>query len=63
LNLRQAAERARLPGAQFWSDVEGGRRFNLTLQTIVKIATALECDARDLITAPDAKAKRTRKGK
>lgn len=55
LNQTDAAERAGVPGAQFWSDIENGRRANLTLETLLKIATALECDARDLITAPPTK--------
>ena len=62
LNQTDAAKRAGFAvGASWWSDVESGRKANVTLDTLAKIAAALECDARDLITP--AAAKKSRKGK
>jgi transcriptional regulator with XRE-family HTH domain len=61
LSQTEAAEKAGIPGgAAAWHDIESGRRVNVKIETLVKIATALKCDARDLITAP-AKSKRKRK--
>lgn len=60
LNQTEAAARADIPSAQFWSDIESGRRANITLETILKIAAALECDARDLITPAEKKSKKLR---
>ena len=48
------------PGTAQWSDIESGRKENVTLDTLDKIATALQCDARELITEPDHKVKRVR---
>lgn len=63
LNQTEAAERAGFAGgATWWSDVENGRKSNVTLDTLAKIAAALECDARDLIT-PAAAEKKRRRGK
>ncbi len=63
LTQTAAAELAGMPGgASAWSDVEAGRRGNVTLETLARIATALQCDARDLITDPPAP-KRGRAGK
>jgi transcriptional regulator with XRE-family HTH domain len=45
-------------GASQWSDVENGRKENVTLDTLSKIASALGCDARDLILPPDTKKKK-----
>ena len=45
-------------GAGQWSDIENGRKANVTLETLSKIAAALKCDARDLIKPPNK-----RKGK
>lgn len=55
LNLSQseAAELAGFPGgASQWSDIESkdGRRANVTIATLDKIAMTLKCDVRDLIT-------------
>jgi len=43
-----------------WNDVETGGRVNVTIETLAKIAAALECDARNLITPAE---KPKRKGK
>jgi transcriptional regulator with XRE-family HTH domain len=64
LNQTEAAERAGFSGgAPQWSDIENGRKPNVTLDTLAKIAAALECDARDLITAPPEKPAKRTKGK
>jgi transcriptional regulator with XRE-family HTH domain len=61
LNQTEAAERAGFKGGvAVWSSIERGDQPNVTLDTLAKIAAALECDARDLIT-PREKPKR--KGK
>jgi transcriptional regulator with XRE-family HTH domain len=60
LNQTEAADRADIASAQVWSDIESGRRDNITLATLLKIAAALECDARDIITPAE---KKSRKGK
>jgi transcriptional regulator with XRE-family HTH domain len=55
----EAAKRAGMSLAR-WNDIETSRRGgNLELDTITKIAAALECsDVRDLITPPDPKPRR-----
>jgi DNA-binding Xre family transcriptional regulator len=59
LNQTEAAGAAGFGGgAAQWSDIETGRKKNVTLDTLDKIAVALQCDARDLITPPDRKVKR-----
>jgi transcriptional regulator with XRE-family HTH domain len=49
LTLAKAAKLAGLPGPQTWSDMEQGRRSNLTLRTLDRIAKALGVSARDLL--------------
>ena len=49
LTQAQAAERANLPGLQVWSDIERGRRPNLTIATLDRIAAALGVKAKDLL--------------
>jgi transcriptional regulator with XRE-family HTH domain len=57
-NQGEAADAAGFAGGvSQWSDIETGRKANVTLDTLARIATALQCDARDLITPP-AKPKR-----
>lgn len=59
LNQTEAATAAGIGGgAAGWSDIETGRKKNVTLDTLDKIAAALQCDARDLITPPDRKIRR-----
>ena len=61
LTQTEAAAAAGFPGgASQWSDVENGRRANVTLDTLDRIAAALRCDARDLIT-PKGKGKGKKK--
>lgn len=45
----EAAERAGLTGKQVWSDLEKGRRSNITLETLDRIAAALGVRAKDLL--------------
>jgi transcriptional regulator with XRE-family HTH domain len=49
LTQADAAARAKLPGPQFWSDLENGRRGNITLETLDHIAAALGVKAKDLL--------------
>ncbi len=57
LSQTAAAEAAGFTGgASQWSDIENGRRGNVTMDTLARIAAALRCDARDLITDPTADA-------
>jgi transcriptional regulator with XRE-family HTH domain len=44
-------------GASYWSDIENGRRSNVTVEMLGKIAKALGCDARELITPVKTKTK------
>ena len=55
LNQTEAAERGGFTGVQQWSDIERGHKPNVTMETLARIAAALECDARDLITPADKK--------
>ncbi|HYE18858.1 MAG TPA: helix-turn-helix transcriptional regulator [Tepidisphaeraceae bacterium] len=66
LNLSQgdAADRAGLKaGRSQWNDIESGRRSNVTLETLGKIAAALEVDPAELLVKPAAKGKGKAKGK
>ncbi len=49
LTQAEAAARAKLPGLQVWSDIEKGRRSNLTIGTLERIAAALGVKAKDLL--------------
>jgi transcriptional regulator with XRE-family HTH domain len=44
-----AAARAGLPGPQVWSDIENGRRPNITIETLDRIARALGVKAAELL--------------
>lgn len=58
LNQAKAAERAGMTLTR-WSDVESSKgRDNVTLETLGRIAKALECSSADLLTAPDPKPRR-----
>jgi len=49
LTQEEAAIRAGLKGRQAWNNIESGRRPNLQLQTLEKIAAALGVKAKDLL--------------
>ena len=49
LTQAAAAKAAKLSGPQTWSDIEHGRRRNLTLDTLERIAAALGVPAKDLL--------------
>jgi transcriptional regulator with XRE-family HTH domain len=49
LTQDKAAKLAGLSRAQVWSDIENGRRANLTIETLERIAAALRVKARDLL--------------
>lgn len=62
LSQGDAAEAAGMNGgASQWSDVENGRKANVTLDTLSRIAAALGCDSRDLILPPDPPQKKKAK--
>ena len=44
-----AAKLAGLVRAQAWNDIENGRRANLTIETLERVAKALGVKARDLL--------------
>jgi len=49
LTQAEAAERAELTGKQTWSDIENGRRSNVTIEVLDRIAKALGVRAADLL--------------
>lgn len=51
LSQEEAASRAGLATRQQWHAIESGRNTNVTMETLGRIAQALECDPRDLIRA------------
>jgi transcriptional regulator with XRE-family HTH domain len=51
----EAATRAGLASRQAWNNIASGRKANVTMDTLKKIAEALECDPRDLIKTPAGK--------
>jgi transcriptional regulator with XRE-family HTH domain len=51
LNQTDAADKAGMSGgAPQWSDIESGRKPNVTVETLSRIAAALDVDARELLT-------------
>jgi transcriptional regulator with XRE-family HTH domain len=50
MSQHEAALRAGLAGRQAWNNIVSGRRSNITLDTLQKIAEALKYDPRKLIT-------------
>jgi transcriptional regulator with XRE-family HTH domain len=49
LSQEDAAQKAGLAGRQVWQNITSGRKANVTLETLNKIAVALRCDPRDLL--------------
>lgn len=49
LTQEQAAQRAGFSSRQKWNDIENGRRMNLSIETLEKIASVLGVKARDLL--------------
>jgi len=49
LSQEEAAKLAGIGGRQQWNDVESGRRVNLTLDTLERVAKALNAKPRDLL--------------
>jgi transcriptional regulator with XRE-family HTH domain len=49
LTQTQAADRAKMTVSR-WSDIETGRKANVTIETLGTIAAALGVDARELLT-------------
>ena len=59
LTQAEAAKRAGMTLTR-WNDVESGGRANVTIDTLGRMADALECTSQDLLTQAE---KKTRKGK
>jgi transcriptional regulator with XRE-family HTH domain len=55
LSQREAAVRAGLAGRQRWQNIVSGRNSNVTINTLTRIAKALNCDPRELIRTDVAK--------
>ena len=49
LTMGQAATKAGFASRQQWYQVESGRRENMTVQTLEKVASVLGCRAKDLL--------------
>jgi DNA-binding Xre family transcriptional regulator len=49
LKMELAAQRAGFSGEAQWYLIESGRRTDVALSTLDKLAEALECDAKDLL--------------
>jgi transcriptional regulator with XRE-family HTH domain len=49
LTQEEAAQKAGLPGRQRWNEIESGRKANVTVETLEKIAAALGVKAKDLL--------------
>lgn len=52
LSQEEAAARAGLATRQAWNNIVSGRKANVTLDTLNRIAGALGCDPRELIKHP-----------
>jgi len=50
LTLQQAAKRAGFRHRQQWYEIETGRAGEVRMSTLDKLAEALECSAKDLVT-------------
>lgn len=49
ISQAHAAELAGVGSRQRWNNIERGRRTNITVDTLERIAAALGCKARDLL--------------
>jgi transcriptional regulator with XRE-family HTH domain len=49
LTMEEAAKRAKLKSRQQWSDIESGRRPNMTIETLGRVASALKLQPKDLL--------------
>ena len=49
LTQEEAAQKAGFNGKQRWNNIENGREANITMETLGKIAEALECKPKDLL--------------
>lgn len=49
LSQVDATKKAGLSSSQIWSDIERGRRLNVTLETLDRLAKALNVNPRDLL--------------
>lgn len=58
LSQEQAAERAGLKGRQAWSNIESGYQGNITLDTLAKVAKALNLSPAELLKEEKPKGKR-----
>lgn len=56
LSQEEAASRAGLATRQQWNNIVSGRRSNVTMETLDKIAEALNCNSRELIKTPPVRA-------
>lgn len=52
LSQEEAARRAGVKGRARWSNIESGKRDNITLKMLERIAAALECEPADLLVRP-----------
>lgn len=52
LTMAEAAARAGLPSRQRWNTIESVERKNPSIETLYRIAHALNCRMEDLITPP-----------
>src|SRR5438094_505298 len=51
LSQEEAAKRAGIRGGKArWANIETGRRANITMDTLARIAAALECDPTELLS-------------
>ncbi len=49
MSQQEAATKAGIGSRQRWNDIEAGRRINITLEILERIASALGCKAKDLL--------------
>jgi transcriptional regulator with XRE-family HTH domain len=49
LTQEEAAAKANLPGRGYWNDIVSGRKANVTIEVLEKIASALGVPSKDLL--------------